>query len=359
MKYIFGILGFLLTFSACGIMKGTRTSDFATIDSIKDLEGSYLNNASQRSILSNFNIREFADVVAITVVSPNEIKLTYYTDTSTKQERIFTGEMKRNFFEIYFLSEGITIPLIFSNSNTDRIRIGKTKDGKLLIRKFVDNSGYLLFLAGGFVGEMPHIFPHIRNHKDYIPIHENGLWGYVDSLGNIVIPKKFDFTTIFEGDVARVKLNNKWGLINRQGEAITPFKYDRISRKDTVFYPPIFRATIGEKVGILDTDGNEIIPVIYDFIAYSNMSHHGLFSIRLGDKRGFASRIQVVVPAIYSRLSMLNKNYAVAERDGQIFIVSRNGYEYESRTRRFSWTTADDRKTETRRKIQFHEQNIE
>jgi len=167
MKHIFGILGFLFIFSACGIIKHTTTPNFATINSIKDLEGSYVNNASERSILSNFNIRENADVVTITAVSPNEIKLTYYTDTSIKQERIFAGEMKRNYFEIYFLREGITIPLIFSNSNADRIRIGKTKDGKLLIRKFMDNSGFVLFLFGGGVSsETPHIFPRVENYNN-------------------------------------------------------------------------------------------------------------------------------------------------------------------------------------------------
>jgi len=152
-------------------------------------------------------------------------------------------------------------------------------------------------------------------------------------------------------------LNDKWGLINRQGEEITPIKYDEISLIDTVFSPPIFRATIGGKTGILDINGNEIIPVIYDFVAYSNMGHYGLFSIRLGDKRGYATRTQVVIPAIYSEITgstkFINGSAGFsAKRDEQWFIVDRHGYEYEVGRNR-------NPILETKRKIQFEEQNIE
>ena len=358
MKYIFKVLIFLLTFTSCGTMKVNKTSNFSTINDIKDLEGHYLNHTNNGTILSCFTIRQYADFVSIISESPNEIKLTYYnSDSLAKQERTFTGEMKEKYFEIYFLKEGINIPFIFKNSNTYRIRIGKTKDGKLLIGDYIDDSGYLLFLGAGSSTETSYIFSCAEDYNDYMPTHENGLWGYSDSLGNIVIPKKYDFASIFDESVARVKLNNKWGLVNRQGDEIAPVKYDQISRINTLSAHSVLKANIGEKVGVLDTNGNETIPVIYDRIDLSYLSRYGLLLIQLGDKKGFADRTQVVIPAIYSVLIPHNEKKAVGKRDGKYFIVDLEGYEYEAKISIILglWSA----KPETKRKIQFEEQNME
>jgi len=357
MKQVFRILIFVFTFTSCGTMRTFKTSDFSTINGVKNLEGDYLNlNSDRKSILSLFNIREEANIITISSENSNEIKLTYYNDSTIRQERVFAGEMKKNYFEIYFSNQKKVIPIIYGNYNIDRIRIGKTKDGKLLIRNYYDNSGHILFLGGGYSVETPYIFFNANAHNEYIPVHENGLWGFTDSFGNIVISQKYDFVSFFDKDIARVKLNDKWGLINRQGEEITPVKYDKLSLIDTVFSPPIIRAYIGEKVGILDLNGNETIPIIYDFIAYSNMCHYGLFSIRLGDKKGFANRTQVVIPAIYSEIINFNGNTATAKRDDRYYVIDKNGYEYEAEGTVFWGMRA---KPETKRKIQIEEQKTE
>jgi hypothetical protein len=141
------------------------TSDFSTINDVKSIEGYYLNRRlDEISILSLFNIRDNADFVTITFNSPSEIKLTYFDGSLKEQERIFTGKMKHNYFEIYFSKQNIFIPFIYGNFDIDRIRIGKTKEGKLLIRNFIDNSGYLLLFAGGSSIETPYVFE--RNKEE-------------------------------------------------------------------------------------------------------------------------------------------------------------------------------------------------
>ena len=350
---IFGLLVLVLTFSSCGTMKVFTTSDFSAINDVKDIEGYYLNRCSGGiSILSRFNIRDNADFVTITFNSPSEIKLTYFDGSLIEQERIFTGKMKRNYFEIYFSKRNIFIPFIYGNFDIDRIRIGKTEDGKLLIREFIDNSGYLLFFAGGYSVETPHVFSYAIEHKDFLPIHENGLWGYSDYQGNIVIPKKYDFTSIFVKDVARVKLNNKWGVINRQGEVIIPFVYDEISQIDLSGSPPIFRVSVGKKVGVVDINGNETIPVIYDYIA--DCPSCDFFRIHLKDKKELANRTGVVIPAIYSEIHGFSGR-GMAERDGKYYIIDKEGYEYETKGGLWNLTIIP----ETKRKIQFEEQEIE
>jgi len=258
MKYILGILVFVLTFTSCGTMKFFNTSDFTAINDVKDLNGHYLNREARRSILSNFNISEYADFVTITSENPNEIKLIYHTD-SGKREVVFNGEMKQNYFEIYFAKQQFIIPLLYSNCYIDRIRIGKLENGKLLILKFTDNSGNLLMFGAGYSYETPYIFSHSYEYKEHIPIQENGLWGYSDSLGNVVIPHKYDFATMFEYDVARVKSNGEWGLINKQGAEVIPLEYDEVL---PFGYPPAYRVSTLGKMGVFDKDGNEQVRTV-------------------------------------------------------------------------------------------------
>jgi len=358
MKYILGIFVFVFTFTSCGTMRRFKTSDFSTINSVKGLEGNYLNRNSERiSILSCFNIREEANFITIISENPNEIKLTYINDSSIIQERIFTGEMGKNYFEIYFLKQQSFIPILYSSCNIDRVRIGKTNDEKLLIKKFVDQSGNLLFFGGGYSVETPYKFSEAKENRDYTPIHENGLWGYSDLSGDIVIPKKYDFASLFDKGVARVKLNDKWGLINKQGKEIAPIKYDKISLVDTLSTPLIFRVSIEGKTGILDIDGNELIPAIYDYIGYSvSPDPNYMVAIRLGDKLGRATRTQVIIPAIYSEQVNFLGDRIVYKRDGKNYIADKDGYEYEAEGNLFLGFKA---KLETKRKIQLEEQKIE
>jgi hypothetical protein len=143
---------------------------------VQDLEGLFLNHKIGEiakpvriidSILSIFNIREFTDFVTIVAKSPNEIKLIYYNDSSERREKVFEGEMKENFFEIYLSNEQFVIPLFFGNWNIDRLRIGKTEDRELIIRRFIDHRGHLLMLAGGTAYELVGRFSLATSCKGY------------------------------------------------------------------------------------------------------------------------------------------------------------------------------------------------
>ena len=352
MKHFWGIVIIVFICSSCGTMRFNKTSDFAKINDVKDLNGIYLNRINNNSILNCFDIDEYADFVTIASENTNEIKLIYH-NISDRKERVINGKMGKNYFEIYFSKRQFFIPLLYSSCDIERIRVGKSKDGKLLIRVFSDQSGNVLFLAAGHSFEMPYKFHYSTEYKDYMPIQENGLWGYANLSGEVVIPARYEFACLFEHDVASVKSNNKWGLINKRGEALTSFKYDDITLIDTLSSPQIFRVFIGEKTGVLDINGNETIPVIYDYIGgYYN----GLSSIRLGDKWGYANRTHVVIPAIYSEIcSFISADRILVKRDGNYYIVGKDGYEYETRG---IWTMRDP-KPETKRKIQFEEQIIE
>ncbi len=51
-------------------------------------------------------------------------------------------------------------------------------------------------------------------------------YGIIDTIGDTLIPFKYESVSYFEGNLNKVFLNNKWGLVNRKGEELTPVKYD-------------------------------------------------------------------------------------------------------------------------------------
>ncbi|MBC8111037.1 MAG: WG repeat-containing protein [Verrucomicrobia bacterium] len=337
MKISYILLIVILTLSSCGTMRFSKTSDFGSINDIKQLDGYYLNraNSGKGNILRCFNIHEYADFVSITSIGTDKLKLVYDND-SAKQERIFTLETKKKYFELYFSKQELIIPIIYSSISIDRIRIGKTKNGKLLIRKFVEQGGNLLLLGAGYSQKERSEFEYSTAYTSYIPVQKNGVWGYADSSGKTIIPLKYDFACIFDHNTARVRLNNKWGVINEKGEEIVPLKYD-VVKIDTFYTPTVFRVYAEKKEGVIDINGNELIPVIYDYID-DQLPTDGLARIRLDDMWGFANRMKVIIPPIYLEAWYRTGSMAEVRRDGKNYFVDKDGYEYP--TKGF-WTMRD------------------
>jgi len=98
----------------------------------------------------------------------------------------------------------------------------------------------------------------------------NGLYGYKDDNGKVVIaPKYVTATYFFEGvDKAWVYLDSKFALISKKDEMIIPFKYSYVNffqegmavvAVDTKFMEA------GGKYGYVDKNGKEVIPLIYEY----------------------------------------------------------------------------------------------
>lgn len=54
---------------------------------------------------------------------------------------------------------------------------------------------------------------------------DNGLWGYVDLEGNIVIEPQYQQAKSFSNGLAAVCMNNKWGYINKNNYLVIDYQY--------------------------------------------------------------------------------------------------------------------------------------
>jgi len=166
LKFCFLILVGLIL-NSCGTLKFNKTKEFVKFNSsMTELNGHYdgtstptKRNNHQLNILQLFNLEGEADFVDL-MVDQNKVKLNYLEGTENK-EVVFEGKMRNKFLEIYFKKKQTVIPLLYSQIEVDRIRIGKDKDGNLVIMNYAEQSGNILFMAAGHFDELPFIFKKI------------------------------------------------------------------------------------------------------------------------------------------------------------------------------------------------------
>jgi len=362
MKYLFCIIIVLSAFfsTSCGTLRFNKTSDFATLSDANKLDGYYYNwteeyvgyyDRPDRKNAVAFFEKDSADFIHMRTEGNNKLIISY-TNTNGKHEEVYEGELKKKFFEIYYKKDQIIIPLIFSNINVDRLRIGKTKNGELLINHFVEGFGNLLLFAGGSGGgDNFYRFNKANIDTTLIPVKTMGKWGYADSLNNIIIPCRYEYVTLFDNGIAQAKLNGKWGIINRHQEVIIPFAYDKI----IPFYGWGYKVYSHGKSGILSWDGKEIIPIVYDYIAPPEKD---MSTVKIGQMWGRITNEKILIPAIYSVLEEYSATYFIAERNKTKYLVDKDGYEYgiRGKSQLFKKKLIPD--LDTKRKIRIEEQNI-
>ncbi len=147
------------------------------------------------------------------------------------------------------------LPIIYSN-------IWEYYDVPFLVSKDRVHFG-LLDLSGKEVLPLKyegHFPGNSLSKSGYEPIKIDDKWGYLDSLGTIQIPLKYDQAFYFTKNLAAVKQNGKYGFIDKSGDMVIPFKYDEVKNFSVGFAA----VKLKDKWGFIDIHGNEVIPIQYD-----------------------------------------------------------------------------------------------
>jgi len=336
-------------------MRFNKTSDFATLSETNKIDGDYYTGKDDSNLSYNPNLMSFfggdtTDFVSLKIQGKDKL-IASYENEKGRQEVVYQGKLKKKFFEIYYHKKQFYIPFIYSRIDISRARIGKTKKGELLIRYFYDQSGNLLFLAGGSAKEEPHRYSPASINWGLRPIKANDKWGYADSLRNITIPCQFDYASLFKKRVAMACKDSKWGLIDEKGSNITGFKYDKMGITVNGY-----KVSISSKLGMVNDKGEEFIPVVYDHITCLIENEIYVF---LGKKTGRATKEKLFIPAIYTYLHHYRDEYYLGKRGDKEYLIDENGYEYETEEEgNFLKGKYLKPILSTRRKILFEEQQI-
>lgn len=125
----------------------------------------------------------------------------------------------------YFSAIGaVLIPMSFNNCDAfdERGMAQVTVDDKSIGGR---KSGYI-----GVDGKpiIPIVYSEIGgfNGGELAPFKQNGMWGYLNRNGKVVVKPKFENAYGFNFGFAAVKVNGKWGFINPDGKLEIPAVFD-------------------------------------------------------------------------------------------------------------------------------------
>ena len=328
-----------------------KVSEMVKIDDISMLNGRYYTKSIphkeqqgeyQNHLLRLLNVIEdirSSYYIDIDFQNNENLKISYpiyKNDTTLVETRYLHGKKRRKYWEVYFENESVNIPFIYGRVIKDRVRIGKNTKNQLLMEKFTNNEGWVLFLGDGYALKSKNVFYHYKDYPNIKPFEEKGLWGAV--LGEeIMVQPKYEITEVFEQKYIKAKINGKWSLLDKEGKVIIPPKYDDVSNIDrgtkSVFY-----VVKDEKIGLVNRQGKEITPIDYDVISEGEKE---VFVLTQGDLRGVLFKQKILMPSIYESINGYGlkigqyknmkpgRRYYNAQRDGKKYVIDDQGNEYE------------------------------
>ncbi len=99
-------------------------------------------------------------------------------------------------------------------------------------------------------------------------VSQDGLYGFIDFEGNIVIPCEYDDLGTFFYGMAIAGKDGRFGYINKKGEVIIPFEYDDAYGAAC----GLFAVVKDGKCGLVDENNNVVVPFEYDDITGFDMN---------------------------------------------------------------------------------------
>lgn len=137
---------------------------------------------------------------------------------------------------------------------------------------FSQNTYYLINQQGIMIHKKAYELMDYAVSEGLIWLRKNGKYGFMDTLGQIVIPLEYEYAQTFQQGMALVKKDGKYGFISTDNQAITAFKYDMPSGREIGKFQenlaPVYQKNKNQsgKWGFIDPKGKEIIACKYDDI---------------------------------------------------------------------------------------------
>ena len=152
-----------------------------------------------------------------------------------------------------------------------------------------------------------------------IPVQKGNKFGFIDSIGNIVIQPEFDQVSQFCEGLALAEQNEKFGYINKKGQfAISP-EYDEA----TNFEDGVAVAAKNGNYFILNRNG-EIKAGPFQF---ASEFFEGLLSVKMNEKFGFVNKNgSVLIPCDFEKTGDFKESLCEFLQNSKYGFIDHNGF---------------------------------
>lgn len=206
---------------------------------------------------------------------------------------------------------------------TETLAEMKSSDSKTLLRLAVFQAKECYVTEA----EVIRIAESLKNQKNEMAnrtlflVKQNGLYGYIDVNGNMVIKPCYSYAHDFKDDVTVVVKNRELFLINRGGEEVAMLSYVDVAQ---YFSEGLcqFKDKSG-KHGFFDKSGAVAIDPRFDYVGDF---HDGIAGVTINGKMGAVDKngIMVIKPQ-FDFICDFEDGLALAELDGKWGVINKMG----------------------------------
>lgn len=130
---------------------------------------------------------------------------------------------------------------------------------------------------------------------------------------------EYDYVESFSEGLAAARKNNRWGFINELGEVVIPFSYSEVSR----FSEGLAVVRIDRRFGYINQNGDIVIEAQFES---AEPFSEGRAIVKVDGKFGAIDREgNTVVAAEYDEMQPYTEGFAVVSKGGYYNYVNRNG----------------------------------
>lgn len=154
--------------------------------------------------------------------------------------------------------------------------------------------------------------------KRYPFLANNGLSGYMDELGNVVISPQYDHCSDFNEGLAVVSKNGGLGVIDKLGNERIPFKYESLYD----FHNGYAVAELNGKFGVINRMGVVLVDFIYDEL---DLVFDDYLYYQRGEEKGIRSipSEQLILLGIQD-FNVINESMAIVSNENFEGVMNRS-----------------------------------
>lgn len=156
------------------------------------------------------------------------------------------------------------------------------------------------------------------NKKNLLPYLKEDLYGFIDTLGKLVLPAVYESVTEFKEGLSVVSKNDSVFYINKEGVNV----FNQYFTEALTFKGPLAAAKQGNKWAFINRQG-QIIGSTFDEI---NELSEDIYVVKLRGKYGaVGSSGQVIIEPRFQKLGDFKNGFAYYVEDGKYGFVSKSG----------------------------------
>lgn len=161
--------------------------------------------------------------------------------------------------------------------------------------------------------------------NDIYKVEKDNKFGYINSLGEVIIPMIYDYIGEFSSELIVVKIGDKYGFINKNNELVVEAIYDNVYGFNNGYAKGIKEHDDEQKIFIIDKTGKVISKIEKDIVNITDYDNDLLMATKIIDedtKLGYINRLgETIIPFIYDDIKPFNEGLAVVKLNDKYGVI--------------------------------------